>query len=187
MEGLIKTLPGVNSSTELSSQYTVRGGNFDENLVYVNGIQVYRPFLIRSGQQEGLSFVNSDLVSSIRFSGGGFAAQYGDKMSSVLDITYKNPKEFAPQQQLVYWVQIYILKGTNKTKKLSYLLGFRHKSNAYLLNSLETQGEYKPNFSDVQAFINYNLSDRLSLNTLMNYSKISTTIYLLIKPLDLVL
>jgi len=86
VESLIKTLPGVSSSTELSSQYSVRGGNFDENLVYVNGIEIYRPFLIRSGQQEGLSFVNSDLVSSISFSAGGYAAQYGDKMSSVLDI-----------------------------------------------------------------------------------------------------
>ena len=170
VEGLIKTLPGVNSSTELSSQYTVRGGNFDENLVYVNGIEVYRPFLIRSGQQEGLSFVNSDLVSSIQFSAGGYAARYGDKMSSVLDITYKNPKEFGASVTLSLLGTNLHLEGANKSKKLSYLIGARHKSNAYLLNSLETEGEYKPSFSDIQAFVNYQISNRLSFNTLFNYS-----------------
>ena len=171
VEGLIKTLPGVNSSTELSSQYTVRGGNFDENLVYVNGIEIYRPFLIRSGQQEGLSFVNSDLVSSIQFSAGGYAARYGDKMSSVLDITYKKPKEFAASTTMSLLGANLHLEGANKSKKLSYLLGVRHKSNAYLLNSLETEGEYKPSFSDVQAFLSYQISKRLSLNTLLNYSR----------------
>ena len=170
VEGLIKTLPGVSSSTELSSQYTVRGGNFDENLVYVNGIEVYRPFLIRSGQQEGMSFVNSDLVSSIQFSAGGYAASYGDKMSSVLDITYKNPKEFGASATLSLLGANLHLEGANKSKKLSYLIGARHKSNAYLLNSLETEGEYKPSFSDIQAFVNYQISNRLSLNTLFNYS-----------------
>jgi hypothetical protein len=171
VEGLIKTLPGVSSSSELSSQYTVRGGNFDENLVYVNGIEVYRPFLIRSGQQEGLSFVNSDLVSSIEFSAGGFAARYGDKMSSVLDIKYKNPKQFGASATLSLLGANFHLEGTNKSKKLSYLLGVRHKSNAYLLNSLETEGEYKPSFSDIQAFVNYQISERLSFNTLFNYSR----------------
>ena len=92
MEAILKTLPGVSSANELSSQYSVRGGNFDENLVYVNGIEIYRPFLVRSGQQEGLSFVNTDMVGSILFSAGGFEAKYGDKMSSVLDITYKKPR-----------------------------------------------------------------------------------------------
>ena len=169
VEGLIKTLPGVNSSTELSSQYTVRGGNFDENLVYVNGIEVYRPFLT-FWQPEGLSFVNSDLVSSIQFSAGGYAARYGDKMSSVLDITYKNPKEFGVSATLSLLGANLHLEGANKSKKLTYLLGVRHKSNAYLLNSLETEGEYKPSFSDIQAFVNYQISNRLSFNTLFNYS-----------------
>ena len=100
IEAILKTLPGVSSANELSSQYSVRGGNFDENLVYVNGIEVYRPFLVRSGQQEGLSFVNTDMVGSILFSAGGFDAKYGDKMSSVLDITYKRPKENAASVQL---------------------------------------------------------------------------------------
>jgi hypothetical protein len=94
VENMIKTMPGVSSTSELSSQYSVRGGNFDENLVYVNGIEIYRPFLVRSGQQEGLSFINSDLVSSITFSAGGFDAEYGDKMASVLDIQYKAPEKF---------------------------------------------------------------------------------------------
>ena len=125
VEGLIKTLPGVSSSNELSSQYNVRGGNFDENLVYVNGIEVYRPFLIRSGQQEGLSFVNSDLVNSIKFSAGGFAAQYGDKMSSVLDITYKKPTEFGGSATMSLLGANLHIEGVNKSKRFSYLLGAR--------------------------------------------------------------
>ena len=169
VEGLIKTLPGVSSSSELSSQYSVRGGNFDENLVYVNGIEIYRPFLIRSGQQEGLSFVNSDLVSSIKFSAGGYSAQYGDKMSSVLDIKYKKPTTFGGSATLSLLGANLHLEGANKSKKLSYLLGVRNKSNQYLLNSLETQGEYKPNFTDVQSYINYGFSDKFSMSTLLNY------------------
>jgi len=171
VEGLIKTLPGVSSSSELSSQYSVRGGNFDENLVYVNGIEIYRPFLIRSGQQEGLSFVNSDLVSSIKFSAGGYSAQYGDKMSSVLDIQYKKPTTFGGSATLSLLGANLHLEGANKSKKLSYLLGVRNKSNQYLLNSLETQGEYKPNFTDVQSYINYSFSDKFSMSTLLNYSR----------------
>lgn len=171
VESLIKTLPGVSSSSELSSQYSVRGGNFDENLVYVNGIEVYRPFLIRSGQQEGLSFVNSDLVSSIQFSAGGFSAQYGDKMSSVLDIEYKIPTSFAASTTFSMLGANFHLEGSNRTKKLSYLVGVRHKSNQYLLNSLETQGEYNPNFTDIQSFINHKINDKWSISTLFNYSR----------------
>ena len=170
VEGLIKTLPGVSSSSELSSQYTVRGGNFDENLVYVNGIEVYRPFLVRSGQQEGLSFVNSDLVSSINFSAGGYAAQYGDKMSSVLDINYKQPNEFGASATLSLLGANAHIQGHDSTTSISYLLGVRHKANQYLLNSLETKGEYKPRFTDVQAMLTYTINNKWSMSTLLNYS-----------------
>jgi len=171
VEGLIKTLPGVSSSNELSSQYNVRGGNFDENLVYVNGIEVYRPFLIRSGQQEGLSFVNSDLVNSIKFSAGGFAAQYGDKMSSVLDITYKKPTEFGGSATMSLLGANLHIEGVNKSKRFSYLVGARKKSTKYVLNSLDTQGEYNPNFSDIQTYLNYTLNNKWSISYLGNYSK----------------
>ena len=171
VEGLIKTLPGVSSSSELSSQYSVRGGNFDENLVYVNGIEIYRPFLIRSGQQEGLSFVNSDLVSNILFSAGGYPARFGDKMSSVLDISYKKPKEFGASATLSMLGANMHIEGSNSSQKLSYLIGLRHKSNQYLLNSLETQGEYKPQFTDIQSYLNYQLNDKISMSALLNYSK----------------
>ena len=171
VEGLIKTLPGVSSSNELSSQYNVRGGNFDENLVYVNGIEVYRPFLIRSGQQEGLSFVNSDLVNSIKFSAGGFAAQYGDKMSSVLDITYKKPTEFGGSATMSLLGANLHIEGLNKSKRFSYLVGARKKSTKYVLNSLDTQGEYNPDFSDIQTYLNYTLNNKWSISYLGNYSK----------------
>ena len=171
VEGLIKTLPGVSSSNELSSQYNVRGGNFDENLVYVNGIEVYRPFLIRSGQQEGLSFVNSDLVNSIQFSAGGFAAQYGDKMSSVLDITYKKPTKFGGSATMSLLGANLNIEGVDKSKSFTYLLGARKKSTKYVLNSLDTQGEYNPDFADIQTYLNYALNDKWSVSYLGNYSK----------------
>jgi len=171
VEELIKTLPGVSSSNELSSQYSVRGGNFDENLVYVNGVEVYRPFLIRSGQQEGLSFVNSDLVESIAFSAGGYSANFGDKMSSVLDINYRNPTTRGGSVTFSLLNQNLHFEGTNKSRKLSYLIGVRRKSNSYLLNSLDTEGEYTPNFVDIQSLINYKLNDSWSMSFLTNYSK----------------
>lgn len=170
VEDLIKTMPGVSSSNELSSQYNVRGGNYDENLVYVNGIEIYRPFLIRSGQQEGLSFVNSDLVSAIQFSAGGFAAKYGDKMSSVLDITYKKPIGFGGSATLSFLGANLHLEGSSPSKKFSYLIGARKKSTKYVLNSLDTQGEYTPDFTDVQTYVNYDFSDQLSIAYLGNYS-----------------
>ena len=170
VEDLIKTMPGVSSSNELSSQYNVRGGNYDENLVYVNGIEIYRPFLIRSGQQEGLSFVNSDLVSAIQFSAGGFAAKYGDKMSSVLDITYKKPIGFGGSATLSFLGANLHLEGSSPSKKFSYLIGARKKSTKHVLNSLDTQGEYTPDFTDVQTYVNYDFSDQLSIAYLGNYS-----------------
>ncbi|MFH0893159.1 MAG: carboxypeptidase-like regulatory domain-containing protein [Bacteroidota bacterium] len=168
---IIKSYPGVHSSNELSSQYSVRGGNFDENLVYVNDIEIYRPFLVRSGQQEGLNFVNQDLVQAIQFSAGGFEAKYGDKMSSVLDIKYKSPDKFAGSAagSLLggsFHIEDYTGKG-----RLSYVLGVRNKSNQYLLNSLETKGDYKPSFTDAQTFITYEITDKWNINFLGNYSR----------------
>jgi len=171
IESILKTLPGVSSANELSSQYSVRGGNFDENLVYVNGIEVYRPFLIHSGQQEGLSFVNPDLVGSILFSAGGFAAKYGDKMSSVLDIKYKKPKSSNGSVNLSLLGGSAHFEGINNNKRLSYLFGIRHKSNQYLLNSLDTEAEYKPRFSDLQTYLNYKLDTDWDISFLANISK----------------
>lgn len=171
IENLIKTLPGVISNNELSSQYTVRGGNFDENLIYVNGIEIYRPFLVGSGQQEGLSFVNSRLVNNIEFSAGGFAAEYGDKMSSVLDVTYKKPRETAGSLTLSLLGAEAHVEGVTKNDKFSYLVGARYKNTAIALNMMDTKGAYRPNFTDVQALFNYQLSDKWDLSLLGYYSR----------------
>jgi len=171
VESLIKTLPGVSSNNELSSQYNVRGGNYDENLVYVNDIEVYRPMLVRTGEQEGLSFINPDLVSGIEFSAGGFEAKYGDKMSSVLDIQYKKPTQFAGSVSGSLLGYSAHLEGLSRNTRFSYLLGFRQKSNQYLLGSLETKGDYKPSFSDVQGCLNYLVSDKLNIDFLGNYAR----------------
>tara|TARA_B100001758_G_C18415820_1_gene619603 strand:- start:1984 stop:4428 length:2445 start_codon:yes stop_codon:yes gene_type:complete len=171
IEAILKTLPGVSSTNELSSQYSVRGGNFDENLVYVNGIEVYRPFLIRSGKQEGLSFVNTNMVSSIIFSAGGFEAKYGDKMSSVLDIRYKKPKETSASLQLSLLGGAAHFEGTNKNGRLTYIVGARHKTNQYLLNSMDTRADYIPKFSDLQTSISYDINTNLQINFLGNISK----------------
>ncbi len=168
---IIFTQLGVQQSNELSSTYSVRGGNFDENLVYVNDIEVYRPFLIHSGQQEGLSFVNSDMVSSINFSSGGFEARYGDKMSSVLDIRYKKPREFAGSVSGGLLGGSVHLEGASKDKRFTYLVGMRAKSNSYLLNSLDTKGDYKPLFYDVQSFITFNPTDEWEHNILINVAR----------------
>lgn len=168
---IIKTLPGVSSSNEMSSQYSVRGGNFDENLVYVNDIEIYRPFLVNSGQQEGLSFVNSSLVSSLLFSAGGFGVQYGDKMSSVLDVHYKTPNEFGGSFSASLLGADLNFGGTAVNNKLTYLVGARYKTNSYLLNSLETTGEYQPRFIDVQSLFTYKLSDKWDLSFLGYYSQ----------------
>ncbi len=170
VEALIQTLPGVSTTSELTTQYSVRGGNFDENLVYVNGIEIYRPFLVRSGQQEGLSFLNPNLVAEIEFSAGGFNAMYGDKMASVLDITYKKPETFAGSFMLSLLEGSLHLEGISENNKFSYLLGVRYKSNQYLLGTLDTQGNYKPSFSDIQAMANYHVSDTWTLSFLGNYN-----------------
>jgi len=170
IESLIKTLPGVASNNELSSQYSVRGGNFDENLVYVDDIEIYRPFLIRSGQQEGMSFINPDLTSSILFSAGGFDAKYGDKMSSTLDIRYKRPTEFAGSVSMSLLGATAHVEGANKSQNFSYLLGIRYKTNQYLLNALETKGDYQPSFFDVQTLLRYDITKKLELSFLGNFA-----------------
>ncbi len=170
VEGLLKTLPGVSSSSELTSQYSVRGGNFDENLVYVNGIEIYRPFLVRSGQQEGLSFLNSDLISGINFSAGGFDAKFGDKMSSVLDIEYRKPETFAGSFSMSLLEGSLHLEGLTKNRKTTFLLGLRHKSNQYLLGTLDTKGDYRPSFSDIQTLITHEVNNKLELSFLGNFS-----------------
>ena len=171
VEALIKTLPGVSSNNELSSQYSVRGGNFDENLVYVNDIEIYRPFLIRSGQQEGLSFINSNMVSSIEFSAGGFQAKYGDKMASVLDIKYRKPTEFRASFSASLLGASVHLEDISKNKKLSYITGIRYKTSSYLLSSLDEKGEYDPRFTDIQTYITYKFSDSFDVSFLGNFAQ----------------
>jgi len=171
IESLIKTLPGVSSNNELSSQYSVRGGSFDENLIYVNGIEVYRPLLTRSGEQEGLSFINSDLVSSILFSAGGFEAKYGDKMASVLDIKYRRPTEFKGSVKLSLLEASFHFEDALLKNKLTYLIGFRQKTNSYLLSSLDTKGEYQPSFSDIQTLISFQPNKKWNFSFLGNYSR----------------
>lgn len=168
IEDLIKTQMGVTSNNELSSSYSVRGGNFDENLVYVNDIEVYRPFLVRSGQQEGLSFANPDMVSNINFSAGGFEAKYGDKMSSVLDITYRKPTKFGGSVAGSLLGGNLHLEGVTKNRLLAWSIGSRYKSNAYILKSIDTKGEYRPRFYDVQAFLTFNVNPKLSIEVLSN-------------------
>ncbi len=167
-EGIVKKQMGVASSNELSSQYSVRGGNFDENLVYVNDIQIYRPFLIRAGQQEGLSFVNPDMVSSVLFSAGGFDARYGDKMSSVLDIKYKKPKAFAGSGAISLLGGNLHFEGASKNRRLSHITGVRYKTNKFLLNTLDTKGDYNPKFLDFQTYISYDLTTDWEIDVLGN-------------------
>ena len=170
VETLIKTLPGVSNNSELSSQYSVRGGNFDENLVYVNGIEIIRPFLVKSGEQEGLSFINSEMVSSIGFSSGGFEASYGDKMSSVLDITYRKPDRNGASAEIGALGASAHFEGSAAKGKFSYLTGIRYKNNAYLLGTLDKKGEYNPSFADLQTYMNYRFNAAFSLGLLGNYS-----------------
>lgn len=168
VEAMLTTLAGVNSSNELSSQYSVRGGNFDENIVYVNGIEVYRPLTVRSGQQEGLSFINPDMVGEIGFSSGGFSAEYGDKMSSVLDITYKHPEAFEGSVSASFLgASVYLGQST---KKFSQLHGLRYKTNSTLLSSLDTKGEYDPSFLDYQTFLTYRFDPKWNISFLGNIS-----------------
>jgi hypothetical protein len=169
-ESILKSLPGVSSSNELSSQYSVRGGNFDENLIYVNGVEVYRPFLVRSGQQEGLSFVNSDMVSGVEFSSGGFNAEYGDKMSSVLSIEYRKPQGYAANMSVSLLGANVTVEGISKNKKFTHITGFRYKTSKYLLNTLDVKGDYSPAFIDLQSYLSYEVTPKFNLNFLGSYS-----------------
>lgn len=168
VEELIQSQAGVSTHSELSSQYNVRGGSFDENSVYINSVEVYRPFLVRSGQQEGLSVINPDMVERIGFSTGGFEAKYGDKMSSALDITYRRPKRFeAVATASLLGGSAYV--GFSN-KKLAWANGLRYKTTKYLLGSLETKGEYKPNFLDYQTYLSYKPNKRWTIDFIGNIS-----------------
>ena len=169
VEDLIQQQAGVSSHNELSSQYNVRGGSFDENAVYINNVEIYRPFLVRSGQQEGLSVINPDMVGSVAFSTGGFEARYGDKMSSALDITYRQPKRTeATASVSLLGASAYVgVKGN----KLSMSHGIRYKTNKYLLGSLDTEGEYKPDYLDYQAYISYKPDSLWNIDFIGNISE----------------
>lgn len=171
VEALIKTLPGVSANNELSSQYSVRGGNFDENLVYVNDIEVYRPLLIRAGQQEGMSFINSDMVSSIEFSAGGFDARYGDKMSSVLDIKYRKPTKYGGSASASLLGGSLQLEGLSKNGKFTHISGIRYKTNRYLLGTLDEKGEYNPRFVDAQTYLTYKFNESFDVSFLGNLAQ----------------
>ena len=171
IESVLKTFAGVNSNSELSTQYAVRGGNYDENLVYVNEIEVYRPFLIRSGQQEGLSFTNTDMVQNVDFSAGGFQAKYGDKLSSVLDITYRKPTKFALAAEASFLGGSITADMISKNKKWSNITGVRYRDNSLLVNSQETQTNFRPTFADVQTIVNFNPNEKWQFSFLGNASQ----------------
>ncbi len=171
VEGILRTMAGVSSRNEMSSQYSVRGGNFDENLVYVNGIEVYRPFLVRNGQQEGLSFINTDMVQSVDFSAGGFDARYGDRMASVLDIRYRRPTEFGLRMQAGFLGGSVTMEDVSKNKRFDYLVSARYRQNNLLLGSMDTEADFRPRFTDVQASLNYNITDEITLSYLGNISR----------------
>jgi hypothetical protein len=169
VEELVQQQAGVSTHNELSSQYNVRGGSFDENSVYINGTEIYRPLLIRSGQQEGLSVINSDMVEKIGFSSGGFEAKYGDKMSSALDIQYRKPTRLEGNVQVsLLGASVFMGYGN---KKFSMSHGVRYKTNRYLLGSLETKGEYRPNFLDYQTYITWSPNKRWDLEVIGNISE----------------
>nr|WP_299338326.1 carboxypeptidase-like regulatory domain-containing protein [Allomuricauda sp.] len=170
VENILKLLPGVSFNNELSTQYNVRGGNFDENLVYVNGIEVYRTFLIRSAQQEGLSFINSNMVQDLSFSAGGFQSKYGDRLSSVLDITYKNPVDFSLNLDASFLGASTTFETISKNKKLTTIAGIRFRDNSLLVNSQQTETNFNPSFLDFQNFTTYRFSGKTHLSFLGTYS-----------------
>lgn len=166
VESMISTMAGVTGSNEMSSQYSVRGGSYDENLVYINGVEVYRPQLVTSGQQEGLSIINPDMVGKVNFSTGGFGAEYGDRMSSVLDISYRQPEAFEGSASLsLMGGSLSLGSGSGR---FSQLHGLRYKRNNSVLSSMETKGEYDPDFFDYQTNLNFRLSDRWHMAFLGN-------------------
>lgn len=170
VENLIMSLPGVSNNNELSTQYSVRGGNYDENLVYVNEIEVYRPFLIRSGQQEGLSFVNTDMVQNVDFSAGGFQAKFGDKLSSVLDITYRRPVRFGGRVNLSLLGGSASIETASNDSKFTTISGVRYRDNSLFVNSKQTETNFRPRFVDFQTYATYKFSDKFHVNFLGNVS-----------------
>jgi hypothetical protein len=170
IEAILGTL-GASIRSEFSSQYSVRGGNFDENLVYVNDIEIYRPLLVKAGQQEGLSFINSSMVSSIQFSAGGFDAQYGDKMSSVLDIKYRRPARFGGGISASLLGGSAHIEGSSKNNRFTHISGLRYKSNQYLLRNLQTKGDYKPSFLDFQTYLTYDIGKSFEISLLGNIAQ----------------
>ncbi|MBC7903269.1 MAG: carboxypeptidase-like regulatory domain-containing protein [Gemmatimonadaceae bacterium] len=169
IESLIKVFVGSNN--ELTSNYSVRGGNYDENLIYVNDFEIFRPYLVRSGQQEGLSFINPEMTRTVSFYNGGFQAKYGDKMSSVLDIQYRKPKSFGGSAYIGLLEQGLHLEGTGAKDRFTYLVGFRNKSNKNLLASQQTKGNYVPSSADLQGLLTYQFNDQWSAELFANFSQ----------------
>ena len=174
IEGMLKVFVGSNN--ELTSQYNVRGGSYDENLIYVNDFEIFRPYLVRSGQQEGLSFINPEMVRNINFYTGGFQARYGDKMSSVLDIQYNSPKKHAGSAYVGILEQGFHVEGLGNKNKISYVIGVRNRSNRNLLSRQETQGSYIPSSFDIQALVNYQFNSKWSTEVLGNFSQTKFTL-----------
>ncbi|UWX61744.1 TonB-dependent receptor [Chryseobacterium oranimense] len=171
IEGILKTLPSVNSNTELSSQYMVRGGNYDENLIYINDIEIYRPFLIRNSQQEGMSIINPDMVSTVNFSAGGFEPKYGDKMSSALNIYYREPEKFELSGEASLIGGRLTAGLASKNKKLTALFSGRYRNTNLVLNTLNEDTDFNPTYWDFQSYINYHLNDKFSMSFIGYYSK----------------
>ncbi len=166
-EAYLKTIPGVFSNSELGSDYSVRGGNYDENLIYINDVEIFKPFLVEQGQQEGLSFINPEMVSKIKFSTGGFGAEYGDKMSSALDITYKKPSKTEAGLMISFLGGSLNVESSNKAGNFGLLVGLRERSNQFLLNSLDVQGNYRPLFSDLQTLIRWQIHPKLTISSIL--------------------
>lgn len=171
IEGLLKTLPSVNSNTELSSQYMVRGGNYDENLIYINDIEIYRPFLIRNSMQEGMSIINPDMVSTVNFSAGGFEAKYGDKMSSALNIYYREPTKFEVSGEASLIGGRLSTGYATENKKLTALISGRYRNTNLILNTLNEETDFNPKYMDFQSYINYHISPKFSMSFIGYYSK----------------
>lgn len=171
VESLVKLMPGVHSSNELSSQYSVRGGSYDENLVYIDGVEVYRPQLARSGSQEGMPIVNPDMVSAIEFSSGAFPASYGDKLSSVLNVRYRTPRRFGARVDLSLMENRAYVEGATNDQRVSGMLGVRYKTTRLLLNTTETKGDYLPSYLDIQGKGMWTVRPNLDISMLMGFSR----------------
>ncbi len=184
VETLLKTLPSVNSNTELSSQYMVRGGNYDENLIYINDIEVIRPFLVRNSQQEGMSIINPDMVSAVYFSSGGFEAKYGNKMSSALNIYYRQPKDLELSGELSLISGRLTLGAASKNKKFSILVSGRHRNTNLVLNTLNEETDFNPKYTDFQSYINYKINDKWKISLLGYWAENTYEMYPKEKQVD---